>query len=264
MAQNRPILHLNLDPPDSSTHAVDADILGEALVLVQRALRYANTAANRLIGPTERKVLAAAQNYKFEAFATAASSFEVRLQAKVEGDPMFGHTPHVRALRKFDELCAVVDNTEAAVAVAKENRGHFVTAIQALMEFVSSTNTPISYAWTTPRTEPVSHTIGPSAAKALYEQLVAKEELTREEVDLVGKIHLIDDQRGSWRLEAGDGQDYSGTVSAAGGPALLTGLVSGGTYSLKCIEFLKETRGSGRESRSWELIAPPQEILPLP
>lgn len=263
VAQNRPILHLNLDPPDSSTNAVDVDVLGEALVLFQKAVRYANTAANRLLGPTEKKVLAAAENYKFEAFATAPSSFEVHLQAKVEGDPLFGYTPHVRALRKLDELVSVVDDTEAAIAIAKDNRGHFVTAIQALMEFVSSTNTPLSYAWATPKTEPVSHTIRPPAARALYDQLVAKDDLTRQEVELVGKIHLIDDERGSWRLEAGDGNDYSGTVSQEGGVALLTGLTTGMTYSLKCIEYLKETRGSGRESRSWELTDKPRLIEPF-
>jgi hypothetical protein len=257
---NRPVLHLNLNPPNSSAHAIDADLLGKALVLFQKSIRYANSAANRTLSAAAKKLVSGAENYTFEAFATAPSSFEVHLQAKMEAD-FFGYTPHLRALRKLDEIVGVMEDTEAAIAVAKENRGHFVSAIRSLMQFVADTNIPISYAWTAPQSQHVEqHTIRPEPARALYEQLVAKRELDRDEVDLVGVFHKIDDEYNTWRFETSDGVDYSGDLAPGTNFNLSGYTTTTVTYSIHCIEILRESEGTGRESTALQMTQPPKEV----
>lgn len=261
-AQNRPIVHLNLNPPKATDpHAIDADLLGEALLLFQKSLRYAHSAANKLLSVAEKKLLSAVESYKFEAFATAPSSFEVHLQAKKQGDA-FGYTPHVRALRKLDEIAAVIDDTNAALAVAVANRGHFVSAITALMEFVSKTDIPLSYAWTAPSQDVVHHTIRPEPALALYQQLVAKVELTRQEISFEGVFHAASENSGRWNFETVDGDEHNGDV-VPGAAFTLRGVVIGSvTYTINCLEVLVEAQGSGRESTKLLLTAYPKEIRP--
>ena len=259
--ENRPIVYLNLNPPEAKEeHVIDSDRLGRALLLFQTGLRHASTLANRSLSFEERKLLSGPENYTFEVFGFAPNSFEVHMKAKASGD-LFGHTPHVRALRKLDEIAAVVENTEAAIEVAKANRGHFVSAITALLHFVANGETALSYAWTEPQSGTIRyHTIRPAPAEVLYQALIQKQELTRQELSFVGVFRKIDEESGAWRLETPEGEDHAGTVAKESGVTLHGITIGAKVYAVKCLERLLETAGTGRTTPHLEIVAPPIEI----
>lgn len=257
--ENRPILRLNLQPVGGG-HAIDIDQLGEALVLFQNGVKQAHVLVTRDLPVTERKMLSSVEHHTFEALAFASNSFEVHMRAKGSAD-LFGHTPHVRALTKLDEIASVVDDIEAAVGVAKANRGHFVSAITAIMRFVADSKTPLSYAWAVPQSPKVhAHVIKPEAAQALYEALVSKQELARQDVTLVGVFRKIDEESGTWRLESYDGEQYSGTVSSESGVSLHGMIIGARTYRVECRDVLLEMPGSGRQASKLEITALPEEV----
>ena len=257
-SENRPILRLNLSP-EGGAHAVDVNELGSALILFQNGLRHAHSLVTKSLTFVQRRLQSAPENHTFEALAFASNSFEVHMRAKGGGD-LFGNSPHVQALHKLDEIIAVVDDTDAAVTVAKANRGHFVSAVTALMKFVYQSDLPLSYAWTSPQSSRIHvHSVRPQAAKALYDALILKQELSQEEVTLTGVLKKLDVNNRAWTLLTPEGEEHHGFVTD--GDVSISDLnVDRVVYRLQCRDILVETAGSGRQSTRLELLSRPIEI----
>jgi hypothetical protein len=258
-SENRPILRLNLNPADGS-HAIDMDKLGEALLLFQNGVREAHQLVMQTVPNAIRKALSAPENHIYEALAFAGNSFEVHMRAKANAD-LFGHTAHISALQKLDEITSVVDNTPAALDVARKNKGHFVSAISELMKFVASADTPLSYAWTAPQSSLVqAHVIRPEPARALYDALVSREELSRKDATFVGVFRKIDEDNGAWRVKTNEGLSIKGQIAAEAKVSLHGLTIGTKQYRIVCREVLLETVGTGKRTPQLEMTSPPEEI----
>lgn len=259
--RSRPVVHLNLNPPEAAEHAlrIDAFTLSEALALFQNAVRRAHSVSIRHLSDAKRKLVSASENYTLQVFGFAPGSFEVHLQAKSLPN-LLGETPHVDALKKLDEFASQVENPSAAIEVAKENRGHFVTAVRDLLHFVAESKTPITYSWTEPTNSKVrSATIRPDAAEILYNQLATRQDLSQQDVTLIGVFDKLDVNNGRWRMLTPDGE-RGGTIATDSGVSLGGLTTTTKYYRLKCKEVLDEHIVSGKQTTRLELLQQPEEV----
>ena len=113
------------------------------------------------------------------------------------------------------------------------------------MKFITDTETPIDYAWTTPESKPPKHyKISTKQARPVYEEITRRIKLEGEEVRLVGNLSKVDKKYGKWRLISEDDQkEHTGSSDID-----LAGLTIGTErYEFVCEERLEEERGTGRE-----------------
>lgn len=258
--RNRPVVHANFNPPEAKAESkIDAFTLAEGLTTFQNVVKRAHALVTRTKGAATRKLLAAAENYTFEVYGFSYGSFEVHMQAKSNPD-LFGSAPHVEALAKLDEIASRVHDIEAAVEVAQANRGHFVSAVRALMYFIADRKTPLKYSWTEPNGEVRSNLILPDAASALYTALAARQELSQQVIKLVGVFDKIHVKSGRWTVITQEDGEFSGRVAQGSGVTLKGLTTSSVTYELECRDVLEEGVVNERQTSRLELLKQPVEI----
>jgi hypothetical protein len=256
LERHRPVVHLNLDPPEA-IHAsrINADRLAHGIAVFQNLVKHAHKRALTTLTEAKRKLLGSPDNYTMEVFAFAPGSFEVHLQAKTGGD-LLGHNSLSMALAKVDELASSVTDPDASVAIAQENRGHFVSAYQTFLQFVAESETPVRYSWAEPLDSEVhSCRISPEAASVLYEKLTATKELGYEEFSAIGRFSKADKNTGSWALTRADGKVYRGWLSPEHDVTLVGVEIQTKVYTVQCREVLNETVGSGRQETRILMLA---------
>jgi hypothetical protein len=264
-AVNRPVVILKLKPPEAEVvPKIDVEKLSRILAIIQRGVKHANSLVSRTLSDVQRKIRAAAESYTLQVLAHQHGSFEVVLQTKAAGD-LFGHAPQVEALAKLDEIARLVDDPARAIEVARANPGHFIAAFRDLLQFSSSTDTAISYSWAEPQGQiRGGAVIRPAAALALYKELILQKDLAEQERTLIGVFRSINVDTQSWRLRTAEGDDYPGEVAKDSGVTLSVLMVDGVTYSLHCLEVLRETQGTGKEDYYYYLLDRPTEVIGLP
>ncbi|MEZ6008267.1 MAG: hypothetical protein R3F05_10950 [Planctomycetota bacterium] len=178
--RNRAVVYLHLNPPEAFEEPkIDALRLSRALSafqkLVDRAYRRVLSSEQR----AQRRADLAVDESTLQVLSFAEGSFGVHLQAKAAAG-LFGETPVSRALERVDSIVSEMADPDASVAIARANRGHFVSAYQELLKFVFEGETPLSYRWSAPISDSgQQYSILPSQARDVYAALVAREDLSR-------------------------------------------------------------------------------------
>lgn len=246
-ARNRAVVVVHLEPPEAYTDAkINADRLGDALRIFQNLTRHAYTKGAAALSEQWRKFWGGEDAHTLQVFAFSPGSFRVHFQAK-EGADLSGLSPVGVALKKVDELTSHLDNPEAALEVFQRNRGHVVAAYQALLHFVVEQGTPFEYAWADLESHRTfSRRISPAAAEQLYELLVSRQELGKEEMVLVGAFSKVDEVGGTWTMRV-DEKEVRGELAEGAGNLLYGVTIGAKLYRARCEERLEEVLGSGRQ-----------------
>lgn len=241
------VVELSLNPPEAYAEPkIDADRLGEALKVFQNLVRHAYTRGAGAVSESWRRFFGGENAFTLEVFAFSHGSFRIHLQSKGRAD-LSGLSALGLALAKIDELTQYIDSPDHALEVVKQNRGHVVSAYQALLKFVVEQGTPLRYEWADPASREVSRRrISPEHAGVLYELLVARQELSREEVSHVGVFSKVDEDRGTWTLRTEE-RELHGELSEGVGNLLAGLTIRTKQYRVKCEERLEEVAGSGRQ-----------------
>ena len=177
----------------------------------------------------------------------SAGSFQVILEASSLPD-LFGGNDLGRALPRVDLLFDDTRNTDATLAVVKENRGHLAGAYLKLLRFLAATGTGLRYSWAEPGFErPITRSVSQVEAGCLVEALSTVDKLTTESVTVEGALERFNRSSGAWGLLTDEGR-RTGKI-ASDGPSL-DGLKVGGRYRFHCDEEIEEIDVTGRESRT--------------
>lgn len=262
VARRRTLVHLNFNPQEAQeAHVIDASTLADGLNLFQNAHKQAYLLWRRTAGAAIRRIKASIDDWTLQAYAVHEGSFEIHLQAKT-ADDLFGYASQVEALRKLDEITAVIDKPEEALQVAIKYQGHYVSAVRQLLRFIATKKVPLRYTWIEPTTAKVSRSvIRPEAAETLYAELTRKEELSQQNVTYTGRfVDLL--HQGRWSMETTDGETVSGSLVPEARFSLSGVSYGDRLYEIDCLEIQDQAIVSGTPSSTILLVSPPREVKP--
>jgi hypothetical protein len=248
--RKRAILHCSLNPPEARFEPkITAEHLGQAVKVVQRLVKHSFRKAVRGMDRNLRRQIDIPENYELEVFGFSASSFTLHMQSTAYTD-LFGYSEIAKALNLIDVINQEVDNPQATVDVISQHGGHFATAYRNLLEFIVKNKIPLQYEWTMPELRKSSmRRISVKQAKPIYDVLIQREDIGREEKRLVGRVTKVDVRYKTWRLLSDeDEEEHTGKCDPDNDVTLAGITVKTQRYEFLCEEHLQEERGTGRES----------------
>jgi hypothetical protein len=249
MERQRVVIHYRLNPPEASKEPkITAEHLGQAVKLVQRLVKYAYGKAVRIKDEFRDKTMPAP--YQLEVTSFSPGSFTIHMQSALTAD-LLGYVQISRALEIIDAVSERIDAPKEAVDKVAEFGGHFASAYKNLLQFITDTETPVEYTWSTPEQKPPRHyRINTKQAKPVYEEITKRTEIETEEARLVGRLSKVDEKYRTWRIVTEENQkEYGGSSDID-----LAGLTIGTRrYEFVCEERLEEERGTGREKTTLHL-----------
>lgn len=248
--RQRAVIHWSLNPPEAREESkITAEHLGQALKLVQRLVKHAFRKALRDVNDQTKRMIDTSQNYEMEVFAFSPGSFTIQMQTTAPAD-LLGYSQIAKALRLIDDVNQELDNPEATVETISKIGGHFATTYRDLLKFIIENSVPIGYEWSMPELrDSVSRTITARNANPIYNILIQREDIGREEKKLIGRVSKVDVNNGTWRLLSEDDQrEHAGKCDPATEVSLAGITVKTQRYEFVCEERLEEERGTGRES----------------
>ena len=258
--RQRAVVYFSLNPPEGvEKGTINADRLAKALESFQNMVRHAYKKVIASLSQSVPGLTTNEENYTLEVLGFAHHSFGLLLQSKVPPD-LFGFSNLSRALKKVDELTGHLESPEATLEVAKQNRGHLVSAYKNFLKFISENNTPITYSWAEPFADVTApKRITPEVASTLYDLLVSQTNLGTEQLVLTGTFIMANIRNGAWALKTTENREYYGQL-LEGEKVSLSGIVlDTQRYRIVCEEHITETSSSGRQSTKLLL----RELRPL-
>jgi len=256
-AKNRATIHFSLNPPESRYETkIHSLHLAEALIIYQTLVKHAFKKAISKLNIKNRKELDTPDYYNMDVVGFSPGSFTVHLQSTKQAD-IFGYDHISKALKKIDELTQNIDDLDIALSIIQENKGHFANAYLRLLEVIVKNESSMSYQWAMPElSEPVNRTISTAQATPLYELLNTKQELTVEQLELIGKVIKADSKRGAWSLYSDeDNKIYNGILSEGAEVSLKGIVIEAQKYKFICEEKVEEILGTGKEKTTIYLIS---------
>jgi hypothetical protein len=245
----RGIIHLSLNPPESaSENKINTQRLSSALAYFQSLIKQAHKKAISTL--KEKSKYLDPEYFETEVFSFSPGSFKVHIQSKQTAD-FFGFSSISLALNKIDELLRNPDDLAGSIEIMKQNKGHLISSLIHLLDFIIKNETPITYNWTTPEIKkPQIKSISKTNAEKLYVELTKVEEMSSEEIILLGKVIKADSKYGTWAiLNEEDNRIYNGLLSDKY-PVTLSGIIIEEVkYKFICEEILEDVFSSGKEKR---------------
>ena len=246
MKSGKTVLHLRLAPPESKTQIrIAADKLAQGLAAFQELVKQAYVAAVQELTGAEQTTVD--EPYTMDVFAFSGGSFTVHMQSRQDAD-MLGHIEIDTALEKLDDLTEHLQDTEKAFQRAKGNHSSLIQAYKRLLRFVATSDSPLSYEWTSPERAPAGRKMTPTQADLLYERFLRQQELASEEILLRGVFFRANVESGKWAIHDDEGKSHHGEI-AGNSTASLSGVVLGTErYELRCVERIHESGDGGTVS----------------
>ena len=246
--RNQAVIHWAFRPPEATLEPkITAEHLSQGVKLVQRLLKWAYSLAMRDGDRRVRERMEPAENIALEVYAFSPGSFTLHMQAAAGGD-LFGYSEIAKALSILDEVSSSEQDLEDTVAMIARYGGHFATAYKNLLRFIVENETPVSYEWSMPpREDSTRRNIPRRSAQPLYDALVLRVDIGREEKRLVGTLSKVDLDRSTWRLHDDEGSGHNGHWDQTSTVTLGGLVIETQRYEFVCEERLEEEHATGRE-----------------
>ena len=252
---NKPVLYASLYPPESKfENKIIADRLSNFLNVFQNVVKYAYKKTCKTISPN-RVSLDIEDAHKLQVFGFAGGSFTIKFEALDAGD-LFGSCGIEYSLERIDQIIEAVGDKEKSLKILRENKGHLVSAYIHLLKFISENNTSLEYRWATPVfKKSKKRRLSQKDAEPLLEYLTTTEDISSEQIILVGKIIRADEKNNTWKIfNDEDQKEYAGKIKE-GTNLSLKGVVIGTIkYKFICEEIIEEILGTGKEKKIIQLV----------
>jgi len=254
--KKRAICHLHLDPPESREEPrIKSETLSSVLLALQTIVKHAYKKAISEIDKKSKELISSTEFSQLDVYAFSAGSFTIHLQSANKAD-LSDYVDIERAFLKIDELCNYIGNTEEAMRIVKENRGHLANAFIRFLELVVFTDTSISISWATPRSRVHRTNVLRKEAEMLYAALSNIEDLGVEDVAFTGVVTQVDTIKGTWTiLNEEDETRYGGSLEENTGISLAGIVVDKKRYRFECVEQIESVAGTGKEKTTYRLKA---------
>lgn len=256
--RNKGIIHLALNPPESRGEDVKINTvtLADSMKQFQSLVKFAYKKSLASAKPEIRKLHEAPDNYELEVFAFSPGSFKLHMQTKVSGD-FGGYTEIFRAMQKVDELMQTVEDPDNALEVLKRNKGHLIGSFKKFLAMIIERDIPLYYEWSTPRDKKAfKQSITKENATPIYDMLIERKELDKEQKEFIGKVTEVNFDKGHWTiLNEEDNKHYSGWLDEDS-PVNLNGIIIvDKRYRFICEERIEEETVSEKEKSQFFLIS---------
>jgi len=246
--RHRAIIHCSLNPPEARDESkISADILSQAIKIIQRVVTYAYKRILRDIENKEfRDIIGQPEYYRLEVTSFSRGSFKIHMQTSIQSD-LFGYSHIAKAMQIIDKINENIDEPNTVVQLVAGYGGHFATAYKDLLQFIIENDTPISYEWTMPsRKDTTIRRITEIKAEPIYRALQERTDIGKEERLIAGILRKADKDYGTWRLYSpSEKKEYTGKALSHD---VISGLEIDAQYEFLCDEQLVQERGTGRES----------------
>ncbi len=181
----------------------------------------------------------------------AAGSFQILLESSTQSDLFDTNAELVYGLQLIDNLFTNVIDMEDTQLAVKNYRGHLAGTFLNLLQFLTKCETSLRYSWADPsHDEPNCGRVSLHQAKTLANSLAHVENLSSEDVTLVGDFERVNRTKGTWGLLTTEGI-INGKVSEDGPD--LDGLTVGKCYKFFCIEEIEASSVGSEEIRKFKL-----------
>ena len=181
----------------------------------------------------------------------AAGSFRVLLESSAQSDLFDTNAELAYGLQLIDNLFTNVVDMEDTQLAVESYRGHLAGTFLKLLQLLTKCETSLSYTWADPsHVEPNCGRISLHQARTLADSLAQVENLSSEDVTLVGDFERVNRTKGTWGLLTAEGV-IIGKVSEDGPD--LDGLTVGKCYKFFCIEEIEASSVGSEEIRKFNL-----------
>lgn len=256
-ARNNLVVQITAEPPEAADgHRMKVTTFVGLLGLIQSLVSHAFRAALKENKVRQKQTVINASHLDVVVPATEGS-FQVLLESSAPSDLLGPNTSLSFALKTIDILFVHATSPEETLNTVQNYRGHVAGSYLKLLQFLTTHDTGISYAWAEPRGNK-SHSSGVSldAAKLLVETLAEVRNLGNEDVAIIGEIDRVNRRQRTWGLLTEEGY-ISGSVSDEGPD--LNGLKVGARYEFRCLEVIEDVSVAGQEIRKLYL----NEFVPV-
>ena len=250
-SRNNLVLALITDPPEAAeNHRIRVNTLAGLLryfqLLVshscQKVRKDAGTPANR----TDPRA-----DVMDVVIPAAPGSFQILLESSAQSDLFDTNAELVYGLQLIDNLFTNVIDMEDTQLAVENYRGHLAGTFLKLLQFLTKCETSLRYTWADPsHDEPNCGRVSLHQAKILADSLAQVENLSSEDVTLVGDFERVNRTKGTWGLLTAEGI-INGKVSEDGPD--LDGLTVGKCYKFFCIEEIEASSVGSEEIRKFNL-----------
>lgn len=248
--RRRSILHFSLSDT-LGRNVIAMDNLGVLVKNFQEAMSYIYKKLIRNEGLPQRLNVAA--NHTWFAFTSSEGSFKLHLQSAEEiGDNEEAQS--VRALEVFNKLVELSSdpNTDHEIAeLLQDYQGYSITYLTRLIQEMLKREVEVKFEWYTPGQDRVKgNHIDISKANRIYNILKDYDEVSEEEVILIGTCTAASQSNLTWSLLTDDLGEIKGTAADV---ERVVGLKIGNRYKFTCIETVTEEVVGNREKKKYLL-----------
>ncbi len=250
-SRNNLVLALIADPPEAAeSHRIRANTLAGLLRHFQSLISRSCQKVRKDAGtPTKRTEPRA--DVMDVVIPAAAGSFQILLESSTQSDSFETNTELASGLQLIDNLFTNVVDMEDKQLAVENYRGHLAGTFLKLLQFLTKYETSLRYSWADPsHDEPNYGRVSLHQAKILADSLAQVENLSSEDVTLVGNFERVNRAKGTWGLLTAEGI-INGKVSEDGPD--LDGLTVGKCYKFFCIEEIEASSVGSEEIRNFNL-----------
>ena len=249
--RNNLVLALIADPPEAAeNHRIRANTLAGLLRHFQLLVSYSCQHVRKDAGTRANRTGSRADVMDV-VIPAAAGSFQVLLESSAPSDLFDTNAELAYGLQLIDDLfTSVVDMEDTRLAV-ESYRGRLASTFLKLLQFLTKCETSLRYTWADPsHDEPNGGRVSLNQAKTLADSLAQVENLSSEDVTLVGDFERVNRTKGTWALLTAEGI-INGKVSEDGPD--LDGLAVGKCYKFFCIEEIEASSVGSEDIRKFNL-----------
>lgn len=244
------IIHLSLSDQNNN-QSIPIDDLGDFSKLYQALVENAYKKSIQTSKIKEKRSFIISTNYKLEAFAASAGSFNLHMVSRSNKD-LFGSSIIEEGLRRIDDIITYTEDEDELIKSLKQIKGHAISNYRKLLEKIINRNITFEYKWQSP-SSPIIHTrtINQQYAKSIKSILDLKDELEEEIKEFIGLVKQADVERGNWRItNEEDGKDYIGFSEGH----LLNGItLETVRYKFICEEIIETMKVTEKEKTNYRL-----------
>lgn len=233
---------------EGTKESVNAYTLSEVVNYFQSVVKYSYKKAMTEVGDAIKNLIDIPENYTLDAYASAPGSFKIYFVSNSTRGLFSGFDINY-ALDRINEIIA--DKDTDIIENLKKNQGHAIGNYSKLLESVSKNDINIKIEWIDPNEgKNAKKTIVPEYANRVLKIINARKELSKVNVELVGKFEFADTTSGNWRIVDDLGKTHSGIGN---GDLLKDRVIYTRVYRLICEEIIEEENISGKEKKKYIL-----------
>jgi hypothetical protein len=238
------VAEITVSPADSRENAIASRVLSKLLWEFQNLVRRAAKAVDRI---APRKSPIDVESYQLDVLAFNAGSFQIRFEAHSHLD-LLGDSQLERALTLVENTMRRANAPDDLASYLEDYKGHYVASLIKFLQIAGASNTYVRLDWAKPASSSANTSLISALAIApALEKLTSKEEMSRVDITILGRLKKVDVDTGAWRIKNDStGEEYSGKAFK-GTEASLSGLKTDEIYEVECVEAIEEQTFTEKE-----------------